>query len=56
MAGYNIRSSMSNAFEYMGYCSQRDTLWDDVTLEEHLLFYAGLQGYRADEIFTVVDQ
>ena len=28
----------------MGVCPQFDTLWPDLTVEEHLLFYARLKG------------
>ena len=56
MAGYNVRSSLSSAFEHMGYCPQHDALWEEVTLEEHLRCYAALQGYSSTEISTVVRQ
>ncbi|KAI0224223.1 ATP-binding cassette sub-family A member 5 [Lamellibrachia satsuma] len=54
VAGYNVRSSLSSAFEHMGYCPQHDALWEEVTLEEHLQCYAALQGYSSAEISTVV--
>ena len=56
VAGYNVRSSLSSAFEHMGYCPQHDALWEEVTLEEHLRCYAALQGYSSAEISTVVRQ
>ena len=38
----------------MGVCPQFDILWDDLTVEEHLLFYARLKGISpADEVSKV---
>ena len=54
MAGYDIKSSLSNAFQAMGYCPQHDALWDDITLREHLLCYAKLSGIHISEVERVV--
>ena len=56
MAGHDVRSSLSSAFEHMGYCPQHNALWEEVTLEEHLRCYAALQGYSSSGISTVVKQ
>ena len=31
----------------MGVCPQFDILWDELTVEEHLYFYARLRGISA---------
>jgi ABC-type multidrug transport system ATPase subunit len=33
----------------MGVCPQFDLLWPDLTVEEHLLFYARLKGVKPSE-------
>lgn len=33
----------------IGVCPQFDILWDNLTVEEHLLFYARLKGIGPDE-------
>ena len=54
MAGYDIKSSLSDAFQAMGYCPQHDALWDIITLREHLMCYAQLTGIAKSEAETVV--
>ncbi|XP_060587751.1 cholesterol transporter ABCA5-like isoform X2 [Ruditapes philippinarum] len=44
VGGYDIRSSMSNAFQAMGYCPQHDALWLEMTLKDHLDCYAIIRG------------
>lgn len=40
----------------MGVCPQFDLLWPELTVEEHLFFYARLKGVnRADERKMVDD-
>jgi len=33
----------------MGVCPQFDILWPDLTVEEHLLFYARLKGISPND-------
>ncbi|KAJ3393432.1 hypothetical protein HDU84_001922 [Entophlyctis sp. JEL0112] len=44
LAGYDVKSERSKIYEVMGICPQFDILWDDLTVEEHLYFYARLKG------------
>ncbi|KAI9329182.1 hypothetical protein BDR26DRAFT_872834 [Obelidium mucronatum] len=44
LAGYDIRSDASDICQVMGICPQFDILWEDLTVEEHLYFYARLKG------------
>lgn len=44
VAGYDINTQMQEVYKKIGVCPQHDVLWDDLTVEEHLLFYARLRG------------
>lgn len=44
LAGYNIRTDMDQVYKRIGICPQHDILWNDLTVKEHLLFYARLKG------------
>lgn len=51
VAGHSIREDMYKVHQVLGYCPQHDILWEDLTIEEHLLFYIRLKGNvaHADE-------
>ncbi|KXS09467.1 P-loop containing nucleoside triphosphate hydrolase protein [Gonapodya prolifera JEL478] len=49
IAGYNISTNMAEVHRNIGICPQHDILWDDLTVEEHLLFYARLKGVPAQD-------
>jgi len=44
VAGFNIETDMNQIYKCIGICPQHDILWNDLTVEEHLLFYARLKG------------
>ncbi|GJJ67939.1 ABC-2 type transport system ATP-binding protein [Entomortierella parvispora] len=44
VAGANIRTDMHLVHSRMGVCPQHDILWGDLTVADHLLFYARLRG------------
>ncbi|KAG9307569.1 hypothetical protein G9A89_023134 [Geosiphon pyriformis] len=44
---FDIFTDMSKVYMSMGVCPQHDILWDDLTVGEHLLFYARLKGIPA---------
>ncbi|CAG8568180.1 5409_t:CDS:10 [Diversispora eburnea] len=46
---YNIRTQMNEVYRSIGVCPQHDILWDDLTVVEHLLFYARLKGIPASD-------
>lgn len=48
VAGYDIRTNMREVQMRIGVCPQFDLLWLDLTVEEHLLFYARLKGVHRD--------
>lgn len=52
IAGYDIRDQLDVVQLQIGVCPQFDVLWNDLTVEEHLYFYARLKGippHREDE-------
>ena len=38
----------------MGVCPQHDLLWEQLTGEEHLLFYGRLKGFDSENFDDVV--
>jgi ABC-type multidrug transport system ATPase subunit len=42
--GFNIHTEMDKIYKTMGICPQHDIHWADLTVLEHLLFYARLKG------------
>ncbi|OTF70083.1 hypothetical protein BLA29_001894, partial [Euroglyphus maynei] len=46
--GYRIPDDFSHARRLLGYCPQYNTLFDDLTVREHLLFFAELKGLLQD--------
>uniref|UniRef100_A0A3Q0S9J7 ATP binding cassette subfamily A member 3 n=1 Tax=Amphilophus citrinellus TaxID=61819 RepID=A0A3Q0S9J7_AMPCI len=54
--GYNICQDMALIRRSLGLCPQHDVLFDNLTVREHLLFYAQLKGYSKDKIPDEVDR
>eukprot|EP00742_Colponemidia_sp_Colp-10_P012044 GILJ01013471.1.p1 GENE.GILJ01013471.1~~GILJ01013471.1.p1 ORF type:complete len:1008 (+),score=146.02 GILJ01013471.1:44-3067(+) len=44
VAGYSIKDSMDNVQLNIGVCPQFDILWPELTVKQHLLFFARLKG------------
>ncbi|KAJ3221155.1 hypothetical protein HK099_003726 [Clydaea vesicula] len=44
LAGFDIKTETDLVYQKIGICPQFDILWDDLTLGEHLYFYARLKG------------
>ena len=44
--GYSISRSTSKARRNLGICTQKDVIWDDITLEEHLYLFSKLRGCK----------
>ena len=49
IAGYDIKNHLDQVQLQMGVCPQFDILWPDLTVKEHLLFYARLKGISPKE-------
>jgi ABC-type multidrug transport system ATPase subunit len=47
--GFDIKENLELVQLQIGVCPQFDVLWDSLTVEEHLLFYARLKGIDYDE-------
>ncbi|KAM6957907.1 LOW QUALITY PROTEIN: phospholipid-transporting ATPase ABCA3 [Aplochiton taeniatus] len=54
--GYDICQDMALVRRSLGLCPQHDVLFDNLTVREHLLFYAQLKGYPKDQIPAEVDR
>lgn len=48
LAGFDIKNQSELALRSIGVCPQFDILWSDLTVEEHLYFYARLKGVAID--------
>ena len=48
IGGYNIRKQLDLVQLQIGVCPQFDILWGNLTVEEHLLFYARIKGISPD--------
>ncbi|KAI8501113.1 ATP-binding cassette sub- A member 5 [Branchiostoma belcheri] len=55
VGGYDVQSSLSSAFQAMGYCPQIDPLFPLTTLREHLELYGTIQGLNDEDLQSVVN-
>ncbi|XP_055343546.1 LOW QUALITY PROTEIN: ATP-binding cassette sub-family A member 2-like [Paramacrobiotus metropolitanus] len=59
VAGYSVTEETQRAMQCTRYCPQRDPLWDDLSLREHLQLFALLndvpQQQQADYLHTLTD-
>eukprot|EP01138_Halocafeteria_seosinensis_P011391 gb/GECG01011634.1/.p1 GENE.gb/GECG01011634.1/~~gb/GECG01011634.1/.p1 ORF type:complete len:2040 (+),score=216.84 gb/GECG01011634.1/:1-6120(+) len=53
--GYSIESDLSEIRKQMGICPQHDVLWPDVTVKEHLQYFAGIKGVAPKEVEKTVN-
>ncbi|MEE9289312.1 MAG: ABC transporter ATP-binding protein [Bacteroidota bacterium] len=44
VAGFDVRRESESVKEHIGYMSQRFSLYEDLTVEENILFYGGIYG------------
>lgn len=44
IAGSNVYTQLNEVYKKIGVCPQFDLLWDELTIEDHLLFYLRLKG------------
>ncbi|XP_043567483.1 phospholipid-transporting ATPase ABCA3 isoform X1 [Chiloscyllium plagiosum] len=54
--GYDICQDMPLVRQSLGLCPQHDVLFDNLTVEEHLLFFSGLKGCRSGQIREEVNR
>ncbi|KAN0045013.1 hypothetical protein ACTA71_006540 [Dictyostelium dimigraforme] len=43
--GYDIKTNIDKIRKHLGVCPQTDIIWEQLTVLEHLEFYAALKGY-----------
>lgn len=56
IAGFSIKTELDQVQLQMGVCPQFDILWPDLTVEEHLYFYARLKGISPKNETVMVSQ
>ncbi len=57
IGGSNVNTELPNVYKSIGVCPQFDVFWDDLTIEEHLIFYLRLKGIDSGDSEVVrVDQ
>lgn len=49
VSGYDIRTDLSIVRQSMGFCPQFEVVWPELTVREHLLFYARIKGVLRDK-------
>ncbi|KAL6118634.1 uncharacterized protein ACO6RY_03402 [Pungitius sinensis] len=54
--GYDILTDMDSIRKYLGMCPQHNVLFNDLTVEEHIYFYARLKGRSRAEVKIEMDQ
>ncbi|XP_075534988.1 phospholipid-transporting ATPase ABCA3-like [Dermacentor variabilis] len=50
VGGYDITTCTKDARESFGYCPENNILFDDLTVEEHLVFFAVMKGTPYDAV------
>ncbi|XP_015249332.1 PREDICTED: ATP-binding cassette sub-family A member 1-like isoform X2 [Cyprinodon variegatus] len=53
---YDIRTDIDNIRKYLGMCPQHNVLFNELTVEEHIYFYARLKGLSSKEVEYEMDQ
>lgn len=54
--GKDIRSEMNSIRQNLGFCPQHNVLFDMLTVEEHIWFYARLKGLSEDHVKAEMKQ
>ncbi|TPX55599.1 hypothetical protein PhCBS80983_g05191 [Powellomyces hirtus] len=49
IAGYDIRTHIHEIYKLIGVCPQFDLLWGELSVLDHLLFYARLKGVTSSQ-------
>jgi ABC-type multidrug transport system ATPase subunit len=44
LAGFNVHTEIEKIYQNIGVCPQHDILWEDLSVEDHLYFYARIKG------------
>lgn len=54
IGGFDIKSETASVYKSIGICPQFDILWEDLTVGEHLYFYARLKGIKSSSMRSSV--
>lgn len=56
----SMQTDSAKALQAVGFCPQFSAIWDNITVQEHLVLYARLNGYRGaagvDRAWAFMDQ
>ena len=55
VCGIDVHSSLSEAFQIVGFCPQHDALWEYATTQELLIFFALATGMTAEQALSLSD-
>lgn len=55
MAGHDVHAEREAVYDMMGYCPQSDAIFDLLTTEENLGFYARLKGLAEQDVAGLVE-
>ena len=55
IAGYNMSTQTRLARSHLGLCPQHNVLFNELTVREHLEFFARLKGYSGDDLDSEID-
>jgi ABC-type multidrug transport system ATPase subunit len=53
--GYSLKNELVSIQEIIGVCPQQNVLFPDMTVREHLEFFARLKGIRKSEVGAIVE-
>ena len=54
IGGYSLQGQLELVQLQIGVCPQFDVLWEILTVEEHLLFYARIKGVQPEDEESMV--
>ncbi|XP_028174675.1 ATP-binding cassette sub-family A member 1-like [Ostrinia furnacalis] len=55
VAGYDMTWNTSDARSHIGLCPQHNVLFNELTVREHLEFFARLKGFQGEELNNEID-
>ncbi|RNF09148.1 ATP-binding cassette protein subfamily A, member 10 [Trypanosoma rangeli] len=55
ICGYNTKNQLEKCQRHIGYCPQSDIVWNSLTVEEHLTFYARMKVHQGWDVRKDVD-
>ena len=54
--GHSIKTELDRSYELIGYCPQFDLLWEDLSVENTLLFYSRIKNKDSKKIYNMVEK